>query len=79
MIEYSTARLFITGSVPGRPRTCSSTSEFGSAPKLVAPLAAAVNILVCVASWTWISMPIRTLYELDGALWHMGLEYRRET
>jgi hypothetical protein len=61
MIEYSTAFLLMTGSVPGRPRMTGSTSEFGSAPKWVAPLPTAVNIFVAVASWTWISNPTRTL------------------
>ena len=45
MIAYSTARRFMTGSTPGSPSTCSSTSELGSAPKCIAALAAAVNIL----------------------------------
>src|SRR5437879_1015708 len=60
-MEYSTAFLFMTGSVPGRPSTTSSTCELGSPPK---PLAAPVNILDLVASWTWISMPTRTLNDL---------------
>src|SRR5688572_11261045 len=54
MMAYSTALRFMTGSVPGRPMTCGSTWVFGSAPK---PLRAAVNILLAVASWTWISSP----------------------
>src|SRR5687768_3852137 len=63
MIEYSTAFLFMTGSVPGRPRMTSSTRLLGSAPKFVAPLGALVNIFVRVASCTWISSPTRTLYD----------------
>jgi len=57
LIEYSTAFLFITGNVPGRPSTCSSTAEFGSggiSPARNEPLALAtdVNIFVRVASCT---------------------------
>ena len=58
MMLYSTASLFITGSVPGRPITVGSTCVFGSPPK---PFLAAVNILLSVASWTWISRPTRSL------------------
>src|ERR1700722_859603 len=62
MIAYSTARLFITGSTPGKPSTTASTWLFGSPPK---PLAAPGKILLRVESCTWISIPTSTRYDLQ--------------
>src|SRR4051812_45871849 len=68
-MEYSTAFLFMTGRTPGRPRMTGSTWELGSPPK---PLAAPVNILLLVASWTWISIPTRTLWDWTIRCWGTG-------
>lgn len=60
MIDISTARRFMTGRTPGNAATIGSTSEFGSASKWSgwAAFGTRVNILVRVASSTWISRPI---------------------
>ena len=56
----STACLFNTGSIPGKPKSISCVLLFGSA--LRASLSAGLNSLVLVASWTWHSMPMVISY-----------------
>src|SRR3954453_10452289 len=48
-----------TGRLPGRPRQTGQVSVLGGAPKASAQLQ---NILVLVASWTWISKPMTVSY-----------------
>ena len=56
-MAYSTARRFVTGSDPGRPRQTGQTSVFGGAPKR---LGQPQNIFVSVESSTWVSRPMTT-------------------
>src|SRR3954454_17106750 len=49
------ASALVTGSAPGRPRQVGQQCVLGSSPKLSSH---EQNILVFVASWTWISSPM---------------------
>ncbi|MNV91764.1 hypothetical protein D3C71_1862990 [compost metagenome] len=57
MIAHATASRFITGRVPGRARSTAQAWVLGSAPKAVG---ARLKILLCVASWVWVSKPMTT-------------------
>src|SRR5205085_12208955 len=65
-MAISTARLFRTGSVPGRPRHTGQTLVFGGSPKRVEQLQ---KILVLVRSGTWTSRPMTGSYfaRISGA------------
>src|SRR5258708_15128768 len=58
-MAVSTARLWRTGSVPGRPRQTGQTLEFGESPKRVEQ---PQKIFVLVRSWTWTSRPMTGSY-----------------
>src|SRR3954468_4253543 len=49
------ASALVTGSAPGSPRQVGQQCVLGSSPKLSSQ---EQNILVFVASWTWISRPM---------------------
>src|SRR5437879_53535 len=58
-MAISTARLFRTGRVPGRPRHTGQTLVFGGSPKRVEQ---PQKIFVFVRSWTWTSRPMTGSY-----------------
>src|SRR5712692_11898473 len=58
-MAISTARLFSTGRVPGKPRHTGQTLVFGGSPKRVEQ---PQKIFVLVRSWTWTSRPITGSY-----------------
>src|SRR5215471_9805046 len=66
-MAISTARLFRTGSVPGRPRQTGQTLVFGGSPKRVEQ---PQKIFVLVRSWTWTSRPMTGWYfaRISGAM-----------
>jgi hypothetical protein len=59
LTAYSTAFLFVLGSVPGWPRLITLTWVFGAWPKTVL---SPQNNLLLVESWAWTSSPITTSY-----------------
>src|SRR3954466_16315954 len=69
------ASALVTGSAPGRPRHVGQQCVLGSSPKLSSH---EQNILVFVASWTWISRPMTVSnmgspgLEPDGLLERVG-------
>ncbi len=58
-MAISTARLFRTGRVPGKPRHTGQTLVFGGSPKRVEQ---PQKIFVLVSSWTWTSRPMTGSY-----------------
>src|SRR5215469_5987499 len=58
-MPISTARLFKTGSVPGKPRQTGQTLEFGGSPNRVEQ---PQKILVLVSNCAWTSRPITGSY-----------------
>src|SRR3954452_20942065 len=59
------ASALATGRLPGRPRQTGQVCVLGGSPKLsVQPQ----NILVTVASWTWISRPMTVSYSVAAPL-----------
>jgi hypothetical protein len=66
MIINSTARLLMTGSVPGMPRQTGQTWLFGAAPAYSAEQPQ--NILLAVKSWEWTSSPMTASYAVSDDL-----------
>ena len=58
-MAISTARLFTTGRVPGKPRHTGQTLVFGGSPNRVEQ---PQKIFVLVSSWTWTSKPMTGSY-----------------
>ncbi|QKK06935.1 MAG: hypothetical protein HND58_01350 [Planctomycetota bacterium] len=73
-IDISTASRFITGSAPGRASTVGSIRVLGAASSSAAlpacaGLGARENILLRVASSTWISMPTTSSTRSMSSAW----------